>query len=354
MFRGVIKPLVIVLSGILCVHLSVYAAESDAKKSSPPAKKEKAAPKTEVSEPKKEAAPASNQKDTAAKQEDSSSKVLATVNDKSITQGEVDKILKRYENQIPKEQIQAITRQVIEGLINQMLITQFVKDKKLEVTNENLEAEINKVRGEIKSDPNMEGKTLEQVLESHGTNFDDYKKTLALDVSVERYLSKDLDDQKIKAYFEQNKAVYDGTEVKASHILIDTREMKTDAELSQALEKIKKIKAEADSGKDFAELAKQNSDCPSKEKGGDLGFFKRKGQLVEPFAAAAYSLKAGQISEPVLTPFGYHIIKVTEIKKGNDVKFDDVKANIKQDMMQESGRLLLTQLRQNAKIEIKI
>ena len=129
--------------------------------------------------------------------------------------------------------------------------------------------------------------------------------------------------------------------------------MKTEAELTQAMEKIKKAKAEVDAGKDFAEVAAQYSDCPSKSKGGDLGFFKRKGQMVEPFAAAAFALKTGQVSDPVKTPFGYHIIKVTEIKKGTDVKFDDIKQNVKQDMLSEKAQDLIAQLRQKAKIDIK-
>ena len=167
-------------------------------------------------------------------------------------------------------------------------------------------------------------------------------------------MGKDIDDKKIKAYFDENKVAYDGSEVRASHILVDTREMKTDAELAQALEKIKKIKAEVDSGKDFAEVARQYSDCPSKDKGGDLSFFKRKGQMVEPFAAAAFALKVGQLSDPVKTPFGYHIIKVTETKKGNDVTFDDVKQNIKKNMMEEKAQVLIRQLLEKAKIDVKV
>ncbi|HHT9130045.1 MAG TPA: peptidylprolyl isomerase [Candidatus Brocadiaceae bacterium] len=348
MLRRFGRPLGIVLGGMLCINLCAFAAETDTEKSSAPAKKATEAPQ------KKEASNVSKKEATPAKNEDDLKKVLAMVNGENISQQDVDQILNKYANQIDSAQIPAVTKQILEGLINEKLITQFIRDNKIEATKDEIEAEVKKVREEIKSDPSTSGQTLEQVLGTHGSNIDEYKKTLALNISVERYLSKDLDEQKIKAHYDKNKFVYDDTEVKASHILVDTRKMKTEDELAKAKEKIDKAKAEVDAGKDFAEVAKQYSDCPSKEKGGDLGFFKRKGQMVEPFAAAAFALKVGEISAPVKTNFGYHIIKVTEVKKGKDANFADIKINVKQDMMQEKGMLLIKQLREKAKIDIKI
>ena len=86
--------------------------------------------------------------------------------------------------------------------------------------------------------------------------------------------------------------------IKASHILV--KDEKT----------ANKIKAELDSGADFAKMAKMHSICPSKEKGGDLGFF-GKGQMVAEFEKVAFALPIGVISKPVGTEFGFHLIKVT-------------------------------------------
>ena len=88
------------------------------------------------------------------------------------------------------------------------------------------------------------------------------------------------------------------TKVRASHILVEKQ--------SQAL----KIFEELKGGADFRELAKKYSICPSGKKGGDLGQFGR-GQMVKEFEQAAFTLKTGQVSEPVKTKFGYHIIKRT-------------------------------------------
>ncbi|HIH89305.1 TPA: peptidylprolyl isomerase [Candidatus Bathyarchaeota archaeon] len=88
------------------------------------------------------------------------------------------------------------------------------------------------------------------------------------------------------------------TKVRASHILVEKQ--------SQALKVLEELKA----GADFKELAKKYSTCPSGKKGGDLGQFGR-GQMVREFEQAAFALKTGQVSEPVKTQFGYHLIKRT-------------------------------------------
>jgi parvulin-like peptidyl-prolyl isomerase len=86
--------------------------------------------------------------------------------------------------------------------------------------------------------------------------------------------------------------------IKASHILVEKH--------SQAL----KVLAEIKSGSDFKNLARKYSTCPSGKRGGDLGFFGR-GQMVKEFEKAAWSLKVGEVSEPVKTEFGYHVIMKT-------------------------------------------
>jgi parvulin-like peptidyl-prolyl isomerase len=91
------------------------------------------------------------------------------------------------------------------------------------------------------------------------------------------------------------------TSVKASHILVDTKE-EADA-----------IKSRIDNGEGFATMARKYSKCPSGELGGDLGYFER-GQMVPAFEDAAFALPVGKVSEPIKTQFGWHIIKVYDKK----------------------------------------
>jgi parvulin-like peptidyl-prolyl isomerase len=114
------------------------------------------------------------------------------------------------------------------------------------------------------------------------------------------------------------------------------------------------VKIEIDKGADFAEMARKYSNCPSAENGGDIGFFQRKGSIVEEFAVVAFAMKAGEISEPVKTQFGYHIIKVTEKEDGKDVNYADVSDMVDFVYMQLKTESLLKELHDKAEINITL
>lgn len=129
--------------------------------------------------------------------------------------------------------------------------------------------------------------------------------------------SIEVEDKEVEEYYEEHKdAFVDQAAVRASHILVDSKE-----KAEEAAEKIK-------NGLDFAEAAKEYSSCPSKDAGGDLGEFTR-GRMVPEFENAAFEMEVGEVSEPVQTQFGYHIIKVTEKKEANKKSFDEVKEQAK-------------------------
>ena len=130
------------------------------------------------------------------------------------------------------------------------------------------------------------------------------------------------------AYDEQIAKIAPEPEVRARHILV-----KSEAE---AKELIKQLKA----GADFFELAKKNSTGPSADSGGDLGYFSR-GQMVKPFEDAAFALKPGEISGPVQTEFGWHVIKVEDKRNHPVPAFDEVKdqlmASLVQNQIEDRG-----------------
>ncbi|MCM3572305.1 peptidylprolyl isomerase [Mesobacillus subterraneus] len=149
----------------------------------------------------------------------------------------------------------------------------------------------------------------------------------------------EVSDKQIKDYYEQHKDQY--AEVRTSHILVDNEST------------AKEIEKELEKGTDFAELAKkQSTDQLSAAQGGDLGYLSGRSQEMDPtFLAATLKLKKGEVSEPVKTVYGYHIIKVTEIK---ETPLTEVKNQIKQALMSKEAKPIQEILNKlNKEIEIE-
>jgi peptidyl-prolyl cis-trans isomerase C len=133
-------------------------------------------------------------------------------------------------------------------------------------------------------------------------------------VAWPRYLDRNLTD-KLQAYFNAHRNEYDGTQMQASHILL--RSEKASESYQQVLEMASKIREAIESGKITWEQAAQKfSVAPSRSNGGDVGFFPRSGVMHDAFSKAAFELEPGKISEPVVTPFGVHLIRAGESKPG--------------------------------------
>ena len=159
-------------------------------------------------------------------------------------------------------------------------------------------------------------------------------------ILVENVVSQAVTDEAVRRmYDEQAKLSPPEDEVRARHILVKTKE---------EAEAIEKALAQ---GADFAKLAKEKSlDPGSRLQGGDLGYFSR-GQMVKPFEEAAFALKKGEISPPVQTQFGWHIIKLEDRRKQKPPSFDEMRPRIVRFMTFDEIQKLISQLRLAAIIE---
>lgn len=169
-----------------------------------------------------------------------------------------------------------------------------------------------------------------QAIDEKLEDSDEYKKEMAKakeNILTNMAFKKALEcdeptDEELKNYYEEFKNEFSEPESRsASHILVDDEA------------KAKDIKAKIDKGEDFASLAKEHSACPSKANGGDLGTFHR-GQMVKEFDDKVFSMNIGEISEPIKTQFGYHIIKLNEINDAKVKSFDEVKDEVRAHVMQ--------------------
>lgn len=245
-----------------------------------------------------------------------SNDVVATVNGTDITNGLLDKVME----QVPATQgapaSKDMKREVLEKIIDLELVAQAA------------------VKDGMDKDPDFV------------TGLEMFKKQQLFAI----YLNKEV-VQKIKvtpeevtAYYDKNQDQYKtGEEVTASHILVDSEE------------KAAAVKKRIDGGEDFAEVAKAESSCPSASRGGDLGSF-GKGTMVPEFEQAAFALKVGEVSGPVKTQFGYHIIKITGQKAAGVQPLDGVKDKIEKTLLQENQQKayedLLAKMRGEAKINV--
>lgn len=157
-----------------------------------------------------------------------------------------------------------------------------------------------------------------------------------------------LDEAIIEKHYKENITDYTTEEKRrARHILFKADNNSAEDVHAAQLKKAQEILDIARQGNDFSELAKQYSEGPSKDQGGDLGLFSR-GQMVKPFEDAAFSLEVGGISEVVKTTFGYHIIKLEEISPAVTQPLDKVKDSIRKTLQTEQAKPLAFQVANEA------
>ena len=271
-------------------------------------------------------------------------KVLVEVDGKKFTEGDADaeitKSLAMYMGQIPEDQLgqirEKMLKQTVDDFVTRTLLAEAVVKQGVKVSDADVNAEIDKVKATL-----PQGMTLQQALESSGITEDKLRSEIKFSVEIKKLVEAQNPDQKgpsakeIEDYYTANKKRFEVPEtVHARHVLIKTEDkddQKTkDAKKAKAEDLHKMIKG----GADFATVAKENSDCPSKTKGGDLGTFQR-GQMVKPFEDAAFSQEINAVGPVVETKFGYHIIQVLEHNQPKTKSLAESKDSIIQDLQQK-------------------
>ena len=269
--------------------------------------------------------------------------IVATVNGNNITVKQFESTLALYKESLEATYGSTIWDTEVEAgvkykdkfkdiMLDQMIdieaVCEQARKDKLAPSEEEVDKAFEELKKNIDADEEYKKK-----LEGLGIDDTYLRSQQEQDLTIQKYkenFDKNLkiSDEEMKKYYEEHKADYYKDEVKASHILISTVD-DNGKELSEAKKKEAKKKAEevlkkAKSGEEFSELAKEYSDdSGSAANGGDLGYF-TKGQMVQPFEEAAFSLKSGEISGLVESEYGYHIIKVYD-KIDKQLTFEKLK-----------------------------
>ena len=299
-----------------------------------------------------------------AKVELPAGKVLMTVNGTKITQNQVDKELAPYLERmtsmgraVSDSQKAQLQKEILNMMTEKQLLAEKIKSEGIRVTDE----QINEKVKEITTRQGITIQDFEKSLQTRGgLSMAEFNSQIKMALAIEELLGSEfaksgqsVSQEEAKKFYDDNIKNFTRTEqVKASHILIGTSGA-DEAGKTVAKAKAQEVLAKVKSGADFSELAKAHSTCPSKERGGDLGFF-GKGQMVPEFSEAAFVLKPGEISDVVETKFGYHIIKVTDRKEAGVRSFEEEKTNIVKNLetrkKQTFTRNYVEALRSKAKI----
>lgn len=302
--------------------------------------------------PKKtKAGPAKKAKVTKAADEAPSGEpkvIVATVNGEEIDEAEVEQVVQAATGgrEVAEEAIDALRASALDQVINRRLVAADLDREKKSFNEEELDGMVEGLTKQLE----RQQTTLEKFLADRKLTIEALRRQMAWDARWRLRLEKELTDEALEKFFEDHRQDLDGTEVRVSHILLRVEESSNPDSLAITLDKAKKLRGQLEAGElTFAEAAEKYSSGPSRKRGGDLGFIPRHDQMVEAFSAAAFALQQQEISQPVVTPFGVHLIQCTEIKPGEKT-WQDVRAELEVLLAQDLFARLADKLRKKATI----
>ncbi|GAM08555.1 chaperone SurA [Geobacter sp. OR-1] len=292
--------------------------------------------------------------------------IVAIVNEEIITTRDLDgesRIMAREAGRkepYTPEELQKLRVAAINRLVDRRLVDQKIRELDIKVSEEEVRQSIE----EVKKQNNMSQERLVEALAGQGLSFDQYKAQIKEQLERLRLMSQEVKAKvqvtlkEVLEYYQANRAKFGEQELyRARHILFVTPKDATDSDLAKIRAKADKVLTEAQGGADFTELAKKYSDDPNvSTDGGELGTFK-KGDLLPEMEAVVLKLNPGEVSAPVRSKSGFHIIKLEKKFLGDIKPFDDVKGEIEESLYrkksEERFNQWVSELRKGAAVEIR-
>jgi peptidyl-prolyl cis-trans isomerase C len=294
---------------------------------------------------------------------------VAIVNGKEISAEEFNTELQKIvaTGAVPTRALRNITERLLDRLIDKHLVDDTIAKANIRVTEAEVDAKLKEIRDEYAAAQAQQGATnaesFDEMIAKAGINPKELRESIAQSVGIERLIASrgfaKPSAEEIRAFYDANPEMFTQPErVHARHILIKVEGEERKA-WDEAKKKIEDIRRHAIAkGGDFAALAKEHSDDPgSRDRGGDLGYFTR-GQMVPEFEKSAFSLKKDEISAPVRSAFGWHLIQTLDYQPEGVVSFDKIQEPLTKRLegqrTKEALETLLDDLRDEATIEKKL
>lgn len=269
---------------------------------------------------------------------------IATVNGTKITESDLEFL---YLSRAVRDELRpAVRERYIEQLIDRRLLKEFLRGRKLQAPARVVNERVARAEKLI----TQEGLDFDQSLKELGYTRETFREEVALPLAWLEHARLAITDKAIADYWKSHRSKFDGTEVRASHIV---KRLPRDAEESdgtKAKQQLTAVRQSIVSGEStFADAAGKHSDSPSGKDAGDLGQFAYKGRMPQALTQVAFQLKTGDVSEPFESPFGVHILTVTEVVPG-DLSLEDARGEIFQELSAKLQAGLISQLRGKAEI----
>jgi peptidyl-prolyl cis-trans isomerase C len=280
--------------------------------------------------------------------------IVATVNGRSFTLGEVEAVLKTrpLPIQLPKEKTQQMRFEVV-----CMMIDSYLWEQYLHKNGPSVKAEVDKYMAEAEAEANKKGKqSLADFCKEEGQTIERLREIVTLEFQWATLARQKISDADVKHYYDENKDFFDGVRVHASHILIRVAANASEADKQAAREKLLAIRAHLVAGTlDFADAAKRYSQDATAAQGGDLGTFPRKMFYDETLSRTAFSLPEGGISDVVQNDYGLQLVKVVERKPAEQPsEYEKIKDFVRDFCTDELRAATLQKLRKEADIKISM
>lgn len=303
---------------------------------------------------------------TANAKTEAAAGIAVEVDGEKMTRSQLDQDIQKrmatLKGQVPAEQLEnaraEIRRTVIDEFIIHTLLTGEVNRSKLTATEKEIAEIIDAMKAQLPA-----GMTLEELFKKNKIDASAMREEIGLNIRINKLVTAELvdkakiTDKEVADFYQKNQDQFKQPEsVHARHILVAKTPGDTDKVTAAKRTKAEELQKRLVAGADFADLAAKSSDCPSKQNGGDLGFFAR-GQMVKPFEDAAFSQQKNAIGPIVETDFGFHIIQVLEHRSAQIAKLDaetkkQIRTFLEQQKKQAAYDALVKRLKAGANIVV--
>jgi parvulin-like peptidyl-prolyl isomerase len=276
-----------------------------------------------------------------------SSEIVARVNDEPIYAAAINRELERLKQGHAPAGQELHRAQVLDHLIDRLAALQWLQSRGEAASDQEVELEVQRLEGRLR----QQQITLDDFLAKSALQPEELRRAIAWRLTWRGYLAKYATDANLERYFEKHRRDFDGTRLRVAHILWKVSGPPDDVQLRQALDRAAAVRRQIASGETtFEAAAKRHSAAPTADRGGDIGLIARTDPMSEAFSQAAFALEETQISQPVVSPAGVHLIRCLAIEPGIRT-WQESREPLEQAVARYLFTWLSEQGRQNARIE---